>query len=450
MNRLLFFMHTSSQIGGVETWLDRAHAHFAAQGFEPVVGLVRGMRYNDPARYREHHPDIRTIEVDGRGLNREGRVRALARAIRRENPAVVLPLGIVDANEAVIRCKRAGADVRLVAHAQGNLAPMLADLASYRDWIDSVVCPGRLTSRVLVDWAGFAPGRVVNIPNGADPAHAPRVARRAGQPLRVGYVGRMSKHDKRATDLIDLDRELEARGVEYTLDIVGDGPCLPEIRNALANREPRVRIHGAAKHAELYSRFFPQLDVLVMTSSSEAFGIVLVEAMMHGVVPVSSRYDGFHAEGLVRDGSNGLSFAVGDMPAAAETIARLAQDGALLDRLSAESLRLSTQYTWECSLTRWAQALRDAIALPPLRAAKAPVVPQSGGLGLLDRIGVPAELSDLVRRARRALLGPAVAAGGEEWPLFHRHHSDTMLAAVEHALKTYDVPAIAAATSMPT
>jgi glycosyltransferase involved in cell wall biosynthesis len=245
MKRVLFFMHTSSHLGGVETWLDRIHAHLSEHGFEPVVGLVRGLRYNNPARYRSFHPDIRAVEVDGRGLDREGRVRALVRCIRRLKPDIVLPLGIVDANEAVIRCKQNGQDVRLLAHAQGNLAPMLADLATYRDWIDGVVCPGRLTRDVLIRWAGFAEDRVLNIANGADAASQARVERQGGGPLRVGYVGRLTQLDKRATDLIALHAELARRGVHCTLDIVGDGPCRKALETALGEFTPQVRIHGA-------------------------------------------------------------------------------------------------------------------------------------------------------------------------------------------------------------
>jgi len=440
VKRILFFMHTSSSIGGVETWLDRAHAHLSLHGFDPTVGLVRGLRYNDPTRYKAHHREIHTVEVDGRGLNREGRVRALVRCIRRVRPDIVVPLGIVDANEAVIRCKQHGDQVRLLAHAQGNLAPMLADLANYRDWIDRVVCPGRLTREVLVRWAGFAGDRVINISNGAGPATVARVPREAGAPLRVGYVGRLSRLDKRALDLIGLHSELERLGVNYRLDVVGNGPCLDELMSALSAFSPKVRMHGAVPHEELYERIFPNLDVLILTSSSEAFGIVLVEAMMYGVVPVSSRYDGFYAERLVEDGHNGLSFEVGDMAGAAAAIARLADDDALRERLSQQSLMKAADYTWARSLKRWQNALDELLKQTPVQGASIPALPSPPASGLLDRIGLPDAMSDLLRRARRRAIGPAVAPGGEEWPLFYRHHSDSTLAEVAAQIRKLDVP----------
>lgn len=439
MKRILFFMHTSSQIGGVETWLDRAHAHLSIHGFEPIVGLVRGLRYNDPARYKAYHPDISTVEIDGRGLNREGRVRAIVRCIRTVRPDIVIPLGIVDANEAVIRCKLRGDRVWLLARAQGNLAPMLADLASYRDWIDCVVCPGRLTREVLVQWAGFANDRVLNISNGADTATVAHVPRSVGAPLRIGYVGRLSGPDKRVLDLIALRHELDQVGVHYHLDIVGDGPCRDELQTTLAPFSPRVQVQGSVPHSELYARIFPNLDVLILTSSSEAFGIVLVEAMMHGVVPVSSRYDGFHAELLVEDGYNGLSFEVGDMAGAAAAIAQLADD-ALRDRLSQHSLLKAAEYTWARSLKRWQHALDEVLEQEPVLGAAVPKLPAPPLSGLLDRIGLPEGISDLLRRARRRIFGAAVAPGGEEWPLFYRHHSIETLAKAADEIRRLDVP----------
>jgi glycosyltransferase involved in cell wall biosynthesis len=438
MTRLLCFMHTTSPIGGVETWLDRANEHLSRNGFDMVVGLVRGQKFNQPGRYREYHPQLETVEVDGRGMDREGRVRASMRCIEKLRPDIVLPLGIVDANEAVVRRKLAGDEVRLLGRAQGNLEPMLADLRTYRDWMDRVICPGRLTRRVLIEWAGFPSARVLNISNGADEPIAERAARPGQGPLRIGYVGRLSQVDKRALDLVPLCRELARLGVDFELDVAGDGPCGEQLRTELAEWGARVRMHGAIPHEEIYRRIYPALDVLVMTSASEAFGIVLVEALMHGVVPVSSRYDGFHSEKLVVEGQTGLSFEVGDMAAAAAAMHRLHDDPSLLETLSLAAQEHGRGYTWHNSLQRWQAALESLAAEPVLRAERLPSVPGGPASGRLERWGVPPGLVDLLRRMRRATLGPAVMPGGEEWPLFHRSHSPELLAEIGRAIDSLE------------
>lgn len=438
MTRLLFFMQTGSTIGGVETWLDRACKHLSGRGFEPVVGLVRGLKYNLPERYRENHPDLNMIEIDGRGLNREGRIHALMRGIRKVRPAIVLPLGIVDANAAVVKCKLAGDDVRLLAHAQGNLPPMLADLRLYRDWFDRVVCPGRLTRRMLVEWGGFAPERVEHIPNGADAPIVEHMTRRSDGVLRLGYVGRLSQPDKRVLDLVPLCQELTRLHVPFELVVAGDGPARAELEAGLAVFGNRVRMLGPMDHETLYREIFPALDVLMMTSASEAFGIVLVEAMMHGVVPVSSRYHGFHSEGLVREGETGLSFEVGDMAAAARAVQELHAQPDRLEALSARAKLHGAGYTWQRSLSQWEHALRTLADEPVLRAATLPTGMPVDEKGRLQRIGLSGAMVDRLRRLRRTVLGPAVPAGGEEWPLFHRSHTREQLDAIRDELLRID------------
>lgn len=428
-------MHTTSSIGGVETWLDRATADFSRHGIDAVVGLVRGQRFNRPERYKADHPGLQTIEVDGRGLNREGRVRALVRSIAKVKPDIVIPLGIVDANEAAIRRKQQAGGVRLLARAQGNLEPMLADLAMYRDWVDGVVCPGRLTRNVLVEWAGYPADRVRNIPNGADLPMVPRVAREPGTPIRLAYVGRMSQADKRPLDLIPLCRELMERGVDFHLDVVGDGACRSQLESELAPWQERITFHGALPHEAVYSRIFPAIDVLLMLSSSEAFGIVLVEAMMHGVVPVSSRYHGFHSEGLVVDDVTGVSFDVGDMRMAASHVQRLASDEASLSRLGENAQAHGRTYTWQNSLGQWRAAIEELSQQPVLLGDGYPAPPGVSPQGRLEGWGVPPGVTDSLRRMRRALLGPATQAGGEEWPLFNRSHPARILAEVRNEME---------------
>jgi glycosyltransferase involved in cell wall biosynthesis len=381
------------------------------------------------------------VEVDGRGLNRDGRVRALGRCMDRFRPDIVLPLGIVDANEAVIRRKRQGAEVRLVGRAQGNLEPMLADLVRYRDWFDAVVCPGRLTRKFLVDWAGFAPDRVSNIANGADAPVRSQVPHAEAAPLRIGYVGRLSQPDKRAMDLAPLCAELDRIGIDYRLDVVGDGPCGPELRQALSAFDERVRMHGVLAQSDIYERIFPDLDVLVMTSASEAFGIVLVEAMMHGVVPVSSRYDGFRAEGLVLEEETGLSFEIGDMAQAARAVGRFASEPSLLGRLAAGARAKASEYGWSSSMERWEAQLKSIAERRPVQGGAVPDYVGQHAAGRLERLGLPAGMTDALRRARRAVFGPAVQAGGVEWPLYYRTHAPAELEEIRRALRQLDVPA---------
>lgn len=429
-------------MGGVATWLDRAFADFSERGYECVVALARGAERNDPDRYRSFHPELNTIEVDSRGLDIEGRIRACHRIINRIKPQLVIPLGVLDANLAAMRAKASGLDVRLIARAQGNLPPMLADLEDYRDGIDHVVCVGALTRKFLIRHAGFAGDRVDHIPNGADLPRAPRVDRPPSSAIRLGFIGRLSQDDKRVLDMPAFCESLTALDVPFQLTIAGSGPHENELREALAPWSRCVTMAGAKTHREIYEQLLPRMDALMLFSSTETFGIVLAEAMMNGVVPVTSRYEGFHAEQLVIDETNGLSFPVGDAKSAATCIARLNRDASLLKTLSANAVDYATrQYTWKNCFDRWHNVLNRVMARQPVSPPPGLLKTWRFSRGKLDRLGFPPAVNDLLRRSRRALFGgPRPTAGADEWPLFRRTHSAERLHAIAGACRRADVP----------
>lgn len=417
--RILFFTPTSSGIGGVETWLDKTWHHLSSRGWDPIVGLARGAMHNRPELFREFHPGLETIEVDGRGLNQEGRIRAVMRCIKRVKPDVVAPLGVYDAYPATVRMKQRQPDLRLVLRNQGFLPAQLADIRTYGPASDGVASAGRLAIRFAVQVASVAPNRTWHIPNGAELPNAVQRESNPCQALRLGYVGRFTRHDKRVLDAIAFCHQMHERGVAFTFDFVGDGPCREELQAGLEDlvRQGNVRFHGRLQHEVLMRDIYPQLDCMLLFSSSESFGIVLVEAMACGVVPVTSRYLGFNTERLVEDEIHGLSFPVGDVSAAVSQVVRLDQDRQLLRRLStAGANQVKSNYTWQRCLESWEQLFEAVLEMPAVPYAD--VARRGQKSGRLDRLGIPPAIIDLSRRIRRSLCGPAVLPGGEEWP-FH-------------------------------
>src|SRR5690606_21075079 len=78
-------------------------------------------------------------------------------------------------------------------------------------------------------------------------------------------------------------------------------------------------------------------DVFVLPSldRSEAFGLVLLEAMRDGVPVVASDIRGSAVGHVVIDGATGLLVPPGDVSALAFAVARLGSDPALRSRLGA-------------------------------------------------------------------------------------------------------------------
>lgn len=101
--------------------------------------------------------------------------------------------------------------------------------------------------------------------------------------------------------------------------------------------------------------------ILVLPSTVEGFGIVVLEANALGVPVVAS--SGV-PEGAVRDGVNGLRYPFGDIKALADRIARLLQDEALYSRLSVTASKQAERFSWSRVGAEFEQVVSQLAARP--------------------------------------------------------------------------------------
>lgn len=115
------------------------------------------------------------------------------------------------------------------------------------------------------------------------------------------YVGRIEYNQKRTDRVVEIWRELEPWYPDWKLTIVGDGDDRDDLQKRIhAYGLKRVEITGFVNPVNFYQR----ASILLLTSEYEGFGLVVAEAMSHGVVPVV--YNSFEsAKDLITDGYNG-------------------------------------------------------------------------------------------------------------------------------------------------
>lgn len=134
--------------------------------------------------------------------------------------------------------------------------------------------------------------RIVPYPLAASeawPVSAPRRTPNPDEPLTVGFLGRL--HPKKNVDLVIRSIALAPDGIR--LRVAGDGPA-PIKRDLMQCAAD----NGVAERVEWLgfvtrdnrSAFFESINVLVLVSEYESFGLAVAEAMAHGLpVIVSSR-----------------------------------------------------------------------------------------------------------------------------------------------------------------
>ena len=108
-----------------------------------------------------------------------------------------------------------------------------------------------------------------------------------GNSKRFLAVGRFSRLHKGFDLLIDAFRLFAQHDREWMLDIVGEGPEEKQYRAKIAEYQlqDRIVLHPFTNYIQDY---YSQAQVYVLSSRWEGFGLVLVEAMAHGLPVISS------------------------------------------------------------------------------------------------------------------------------------------------------------------
>jgi L-malate glycosyltransferase len=135
---------------------------------------------------------------------------------------------------------------------------------------------------------------------------------------------------KRVFDCIRILAEVQKQVPAHLL-MVGDGPDRGPAEHLA--RELHVDRHisflGKQSHVE---RLIPLAHVLLLPSELESFGLVALEAMACGVVPVATRVGGVPE--LITDGEDGFLEPVGDIAAQAARVIALLSDDTLHYRMA--------------------------------------------------------------------------------------------------------------------
>ncbi len=228
-------------------------------------------------------------------------------------------------------------------------------------WIDGVTCVGRHIETPLrrtLDEVGFH-GLLRTVHNGANFPPLPNRIPHSG-PLRLLFMGRVEAL-KGVFDFVPLLQRLRNFGVPVTLNLVGgENAALARQlqRKGLANL---VTWTGRVPHEQCYD-IAAVSDIFLMASRKEPFGMVTIEAMSMGCVPIAYDTPSGSTE-IIEHGKSGLLVPLGDLRAWAEHIRTLHQDRQRLAALSAGAIaRARNHFDADVMARNLAGFLTDVLA----------------------------------------------------------------------------------------
>lgn len=368
-DRVLILYYSSQTICGIGASLKLRAEQLRLSGWEVVFGIVWGRKYNNPDNTKYVVEGFDNYYVDGRTGTEEGRVRAIMGIIVKTKPRIVLLANLLSAFEAVKRLRAKNYLFYLAALNEGTSPAQTACLIENMNIIDKVICVNKTTSEVIKSFSGksFIKKRIVHLPNSVPDTLCPH--RAIVGKIRIGYCGRLDK-DKRFYDLLTFWKEMKKLREDIELWVAGSGNMGDELKG-LCEKDSHVVFHGRMSRHELYTKFYPEVDIFVHFSGTEGWPLAIGEAMVNGCVPVSSYFSGISREGVMVPGENCLAFPVGDIEEAIKQTNKLLDNPAMIGELGKNAkLHIEKYFSKEVVGNKWDSVLRSTFNDSPLQVLK--------------------------------------------------------------------------------
>jgi glycosyltransferase involved in cell wall biosynthesis len=186
-----------------------------------------------------------------------------------------------------------------------------------------------------------------------DPQRVSQYRRGAGR--LIGTVARLAPQ-KAIHVLLEATPLLLREDPDTRVLIVGDGP----LRGVLERQAGRLGVAHAvtfAGYQEDVAAVYHAMDVFVLPSRDEGYGLVFLEAMAAGVPIVGTRVIG--SADAVEDGVTGLLVPYADAPALAHAVLRILGEPALAGRLRAAAAERVPRFSREAATARVEGLYRD-------------------------------------------------------------------------------------------
>lgn len=190
---------------------------------------------------------------------------------------------------------------------------------------DAVTAASRFLLDTALTYGQADPAKGTVTPFGVDlDQFAPQPGEERDHAVTLGFFKDL-KPEYGPLQFLEALRVVRARCGDVRAIMVGDGPLRADVENALAGPDLAgvVELYGKLPHArmpELYRR----IDLCVMPSIHESFGVVALESQAMGVPVVATRVEGLPE--VIRDGVTGLLLDSNEPHVVADAVVRLLGD----------------------------------------------------------------------------------------------------------------------------
>lgn len=310
--------------------------------------------------------DVRRVQIVRSHRVAVGRLDAAAIAeTRRFRPDAVIAMHIVAAPAAAVIRRTFGIPVIMYLHGKEvRASPRLARFAVRHS--DRIVAVSGYTGE-LAAAAGVDSRRLKIIPPGVDWREPPRTLR--SMTPTIITVARLEDPHKGHDVMVRAMPLVRSHVPNAEWVIVGDGSLRREIERLASEHGVRdcIRLCGMVSDEER-DRLLSRAHVFAMPSrvpangGGEGFGIVYLEAGVHGLPVIAGRVGG--AVDAVVDGATGLLVDPTDNVQVADAISRLLIDLEEAAKMGAAGSERARSFTWARTASRIEGLIEETITQP--------------------------------------------------------------------------------------
>lgn len=338
------------------------------EGIELLVVYETGMEANRswevPADLPYRHVRLRSASVDLRRLGTDAYLHLTARPlepISSFRPDVVVGAGggvwSSPANIAAFAARRRNGWAFIpwwgsFRRDEPSIARRLSEpwVRHFVSHSDLCLAYGTRATREL-QRLGVAPAAIRCVPNAVPHGEATTARRRPNHPVRFLFVGQLIPR-KGVPELLDAFSQVP----EGELYIAGAGRLRPLVNRAVQGG--RVTYTGHLDRSSL-QRLYADSDVLVLPSRYEVWGLVINEALEHGLPIIATQAVGA-VDDLVLDDVNGYVTRTGDVDGLREAMARIAEwDDARWISAATTGMEIAQRWSIDAAATAFVDACRD-------------------------------------------------------------------------------------------
>ncbi len=371
----LYNLTTTTQLGGVETFVAQLARQLVKMGHCPIVVGGRGP-------WSPYIPDVEVLQFPFVSRSTLRRLKPLSKAytltkllerlsfalwavpaLRSKKFDIIHIQKPYDLIAATVLKRWTGAALVLGSHGRDFF---IGDRFFVR-WVDAAAACSLFNAQEALVSRYHLPGLVVY--NGVDvemfrylPDAVLRERLARGQDHLLLSVGRLVSW-KGLDTVLEATAIARSKGFGVALAIAGDGPARHDLTQLVRQLglETVVTFMGSVPYEQMPTTFSSCDMLLAGSYANETFGIALVEAMACARPVVATRFGGFPE--VVEDGLTGYLTAPRDPQAMAEAICDLLVDRDKAHRFGIRGRqRVEEMFTWEAVASRVLKVYETALS----------------------------------------------------------------------------------------